>query len=62
MNQYRNYINGEWLESVSNETVPNINPAKNSDSQEAYVFKQPETLKEEMQSRRAIDYCPVELF
>ena len=31
MNNYRNYINGEWLESVSNETAVNINPANIKD-------------------------------
>jgi alpha-ketoglutaric semialdehyde dehydrogenase len=31
MNNYRNYINGEWLESASSETIPNINPANTKD-------------------------------
>ena len=31
MTVYRNFINGEWLESVSAEQLPNINPAKTSD-------------------------------
>ena len=31
MNNYRNYINGEWLESVSDKTVQNINPANVKD-------------------------------
>jgi len=31
MNNYRNYIDGEWVESVSNETVQNINPANIKD-------------------------------
>ncbi len=28
---YRNFINGEWLESKSDETAPNINPANTND-------------------------------
>jgi aldehyde dehydrogenase (NAD+) len=28
---YRNYINGQWLESVSNKTAENINPANTDD-------------------------------
>jgi len=31
MNNYRNYINGEWLESVSDKTIQNINPANVKD-------------------------------
>jgi aldehyde dehydrogenase (NAD+) len=31
MNNYRNYINGEWLESASDKTVQNINPANVKD-------------------------------
>ena len=31
MNNYRNYINGEWLESISDKTVQNINPANVKD-------------------------------
>lgn len=31
MNIYRNYINGEWFRSASNETVQNINPANTDD-------------------------------
>jgi aldehyde dehydrogenase (NAD+) len=31
MTIYRNYINGEWFESVSNKTVANINPANTTD-------------------------------
>ncbi len=31
MNNYRNYINGEWLESVSERSVQNINPANVKD-------------------------------
>lgn len=31
MTIYRNYINGEWLESVSGETADNINPANTND-------------------------------
>jgi aldehyde dehydrogenase (NAD+) len=28
---YRNYINGRWLESISDKSVPNINPANTDD-------------------------------
>jgi aldehyde dehydrogenase (NAD+) len=31
MNVYRNYINGEWLESVAEQTAPNLNPANTDD-------------------------------
>jgi methylmalonic acid semialdehyde dehydrogenase len=31
MTVYRNFINGEWLESVSGEQLPNINPANTTD-------------------------------
>jgi aldehyde dehydrogenase (NAD+) len=31
MTVYRNFINGEWLESVSAEQLPNINPANTAD-------------------------------
>ncbi|MDQ3798834.1 MAG: aldehyde dehydrogenase family protein [Acidobacteriota bacterium] len=31
MTVYRNFINGEWLESVSAEHLPNINPANTAD-------------------------------
>jgi aldehyde dehydrogenase (NAD+) len=31
MTVYRNYINGEWIESVSNKTTENINPANTDD-------------------------------
>jgi aldehyde dehydrogenase (NAD+) len=31
MTVYRNFINGEWLESVSGEQAPNINPADTDD-------------------------------
>jgi len=31
MTIYRNYINGQWLESVSNKTADNINPANTDD-------------------------------
>jgi aldehyde dehydrogenase (NAD+) len=31
MTVYRNFINGEWLESVSGEQLPNINPANTAD-------------------------------
>jgi methylmalonic acid semialdehyde dehydrogenase len=31
MTVYRNFINGEWLESVSGEEAPNINPANTTD-------------------------------
>jgi len=31
MNVYRNYINGQWLESASDQTAPNINPANIKD-------------------------------
>ncbi len=31
MNTYRNFIGGEWTESVSSETIENINPANTND-------------------------------
>jgi aldehyde dehydrogenase (NAD+) len=31
MNTYRNFINGQWLESTSEETAPNVNPADTDD-------------------------------
>lgn len=31
MHSYRNYINGEWRESASNEVVQNVNPANTND-------------------------------
>ena len=32
MNVFKNYINGEWLESKSEKTFPNINPANTDDT------------------------------
>ena len=31
MDTYRNFINGEWVESVSSKSVNNINPANTDD-------------------------------
>src|SRR5438445_12554438 len=31
MDTYRNFINGEWVESISSKTVNNINPANTND-------------------------------
>ena len=31
MDTYRNFINGEWVESVSSRTVSNVNPANTDD-------------------------------
>ena len=31
MTIYRNFINGEWRESASSQTLPNINPANTND-------------------------------
>ena len=31
MDTYRNYIEGKWVESFSQRTVPNVNPANTDD-------------------------------
>ena len=31
MKTYRNFINGQWLESTSEQTAPNVNPADTDD-------------------------------
>ncbi len=31
MDTYRNYIGGKWVESFSQRTVPNVNPANTDD-------------------------------
>jgi acyl-CoA reductase-like NAD-dependent aldehyde dehydrogenase len=41
--QYRNYINGQWVESASGKTVPNINPANTDD----IIGQAPQSTREE---------------
>ena len=32
MNVFKNYINGEWVESAAGKTFPNINPANTDET------------------------------
>lgn len=51
METYKNFINGKWEESVSNKTVPNLNPADTSD----VVGTVKLATREE--ARRAVENC-----